>query len=86
MSEGFEHEVGKAYRGEDGIVRWITHRSTRGNLTVKWLEEETNVWYSGGIYRPDEFHFLGTQEVRAPQPGETITLSGVYGTKREESV
>jgi hypothetical protein len=78
-----EIEVGKAYRGTDGLVRWVTHESTRHIYSVLWLDEESSVWYSGGKYRKNEAHYIVGPEDFAPQPGDHYILMGSLGTLRE---
>lgn len=79
-------EVGRAYRCADGIVRWVTHRSTRGYYHLLWLEEERNVWFEGGKMKDGDATFAAFEEAEihsAPRPGEAYTKMGVYGRPRE---
>jgi hypothetical protein len=77
-------EVGKAYRGTDGTVRWVVNKSTRGNYRCLCLDEREGVWVSGGVYRADRFP-LG-EPYPAPRPGETYHRAGVFGDVREFTV
>jgi hypothetical protein len=76
---GSEH-VGKAYRGSDGVVRWVTHQSQRGRLHCLWLDEADSVWFSGASYKPAEMAamVLGPEHP-CPEPGETYKECGVFG-------
>lgn len=71
--------VGKAYRGADGIVRWVTSLSTRGVYSLLWLDEKNNTWWYGGKVRATEWASVDGHEVVAPQPDETYRKYGVFG-------
>lgn len=76
--------VGRAFRCDDGLVRWIIYLSTRrGYFSVLWRDDESEVWHSGGIIRADKWR--GGQEVRAPQPGETYRLVGATGVENQRT-
>lgn len=74
--------IGRAFRGPDGVVRWVHAQSTRGLLHVRWLDESGEVWFSGATLNVKE---MGTEkwplcdEVPAPQPGDTFVLCGALG-------
>ena len=74
-------EVGKAYIGQDDIVRWVTHESTRGRFHCLWLDENAGRWHIGGSYKANEFP-LG-DGYPAPEPNETYLLVGSLGAVRE---
>lgn len=76
-------EVGKAYRGQDGVVRWARNVNRRNSYHLRWLDEERNIWHNGGVAKKDTD--LG-YEVPAPQAGETVTVIGVMGTPYQEVV
>lgn len=79
-------EVGKAYLGRDGVVRWIGHKSKRGYFHCMWLAEEENVWYSGHPFKAgsrEEGCVTEGGEVPAPQGGDTYRLVGPLGHIRE---
>lgn len=76
--------VGRAFRGPDGIVRWVHAQSTRGLLHLRWLDELSGVWFSGGTADPRTLG-LETWPLRdevplAPKMGETFKLCGALGT------
>ena len=77
MSE--DPEVGKGYRGRDGVVRWVTHRSQRGNYHLLWHDEAQDVWHNGGIIKGTLWHRGGLSdqgEAKVPQPGESYQRAG----------
>lgn len=74
-------EVGKAYRGTDGTVRWCIKQSVRGYYECLWWDEAANVWYYGGKYKGEGFP--AGAEVRAPQPGERYIRMGMFGMPDE---
>src|ERR1044071_3800844 len=73
--------VGRAFRGSDGLIRWITHLSTRNYYSLLWLNEADGVWHSGGIVKADKW--AGGSEVAAPQPGESYRIAGATGIVSE---
>lgn len=73
--------VGRAYRCTDGLIRWITGISTRKNYQVLWLREEDGVWMQGGTWPFAQWQ--DSEEVPAPQPGETYKRAGVFSGYRE---
>lgn len=73
--------VGRAFRCDDGIVRWIIARSSRANYRLLWLDEKTGVWFQGGAW--PVVQWVGGEEVPTPRPGETYKLAGVFGGYRE---
>lgn len=78
--------IGKAYRGRDGIVRWVIGRSRRGYYHLRWLNEEEGIWFNGGSIKADhwEQHGLGDLgEAAAPQSGDHYRMAGVMGTVYE---
>jgi hypothetical protein len=70
-------EVGKAYRGADGVLRWVYHRSTRGFFHIRWKDEESGRWNSGGIV--SRANWCGGEVSPAPLPGSAVTLVGATG-------
>ena len=81
-------EVGKAYLGWDGCVRWFTHRSQRGYLHCLWRDAEGR-WHNGGSYLPGRIDFgkmMSGGEVEAPKTGDKIQRMGVYGTVIDDVV
>ena len=73
--------LGKAFRGADGIVRWVLTRSRRRQTyRVLWLDERENVWYFGGTVKVAEWQ--GGEPYPAPQPGDPYQLCGALGTVR----
>lgn len=76
--------VGKAFRGADGLVRWITSLSTRHYYTLLWLDEQSQTWFAGGIVKVSNWE--GGAEVTAPQPGERYRRAGATGLVDECTV
>lgn len=76
-TQEFEGFVGRAFRGTDGLIRWITHFSTRKYFTLLWLDENANVWHNGGIVKAQQWQ--GGDEVAAPQKGDVYQLAGATG-------
>lgn len=76
--------IGRAFRGEDGVIRWVTWASKRQFYHYLWLDEERGYWYEGGYAHVSTWR--AADEVPAPQPGETYTLIGALGTPREMQV
>jgi hypothetical protein len=72
--------VGRAFRCSDGLIRWITHLSTRRYYSLLWLNEAEGVWYSGGIVKANQWE--GGEEVPAPQPGQPYRIAGATGVIR----
>lgn len=72
--------VGQAYRGADGIVRWVTNQDRRGNYRCLWLSEREGVWHNGHSYKQAEFP-LG-DPFPAPEPGESYLRAGPSGFVR----
>lgn len=73
--------LGKAFRGPDGIVRWVQTRSRRRQTyRVLWLDERENVWYFGGTIHVAAWR--GGEPYPAPQPGETYQMCGALGNVR----
>lgn len=73
----FQEVVGRAFRCPDGLIRWITHLSTRNYYSVLWRYEYEDVWHGGGIYKANKWE--GGEEVAAPQPGEPYRMAGATG-------
>ena len=75
--------IGRAFRGPDGVVRWVHAQSTRGLLHVRWLDELSGVWFSGGTVNPwdisSEAWPLRDEVPLAPKMGETFRLCGALG-------
>jgi hypothetical protein len=84
MAQQQDQRVGRAYKGKDGIVRWITDRSRRGKYRLMW-RNDAGQWSFGGTLNADQWpgSWADGEEVPAPQPGETITVVGAMGTKSE---
>lgn len=78
-----ESFVGRAFRGTDGIIRWITHFSTRKYFTVLWLHEKSGTWHSGGIVKAHQWE--GGEEVPAPQKGDVYKIAGATGLISERT-
>jgi hypothetical protein len=79
-----DSNVGRAFRGKDGTVRWITGKSRAGNYQMLWLRSD-GIWTQGGTTLAaswDASVYAG-DEVPAPQPGETYKLAGVFDGYRE---
>jgi len=76
--------VGKAFRCPDGIIRWITHVSSRKYFSCLWFDEEGQNWHNGGIIKTSDWQ--GGEEVAAPQKGETYFLVGATGFISEKTV
>ena len=79
--------VGRAFRGKDGVVRWITGLSTLRNYQLLWLRPD-GTWATGGVTPAASFTasmYFG-DEVVAPQPGETYKLANVFSGYREVKV
>lgn len=76
--------VGRAFRCSDGLIRWITHLSTRGYFSLLWRQDDGDIWYSGGIVKVDKWQ--GGEEVRSPRPGESYKLAGATGVISERTV
>jgi hypothetical protein len=72
--------VGRAFRCSDGLIRWITHLSTRRYYSLLWLNEAEGVWYSGGIVKANRWE--GGEEVPAPQPGQPYRIASATGVIR----
>lgn len=72
--------VGQAYRGADGIVRWVTGKSRRGLYRCLWLNEGEGIWHSGSAYKADAFP-LGDPFL-PPEPGESYLRAGPLGSVR----
>lgn len=76
--------VGRAFRCSDGLIRWITHLSTRNYYSLLWRYESDDVWESGGIIKADQWD--GGAEVAAPKPGEAYKRVGATGVITEYTV
>lgn len=76
--------VGRAFRCSDGLIRWITHLSTRNYYSLLWLNESEGVWFSGGIIKANKWQ--GGEEVVAPKPGEVYKRVGATGVTTEYTV
>lgn len=78
--------IGTTWRSNyDGLVRTVTHISTRGKYHLLWLDEEKDCWHGGGEIEalpPD----AKVNSIAGPKRGETIMLMGAMGTKREKVV
>lgn len=61
--------------------RWVHSQSTRGLLWLRWLDEATDTWFSGGTLKPKDAQTLLSEEVSAPKMGDTFTLCGALGTR-----
>lgn len=82
--EYYQQFVGRAFRGADGLVRWIRNLSVRGYFSVNWLDETRDVWFDGGIYKADRFPL--ENEVPAPRVGDTFKLGGAMGLIEEYTI
>ena len=79
--------VGRAFRGPDGIVRWVHAQSTRGLLHLRWLDELSNTWFAGGGLNPKDAPATLCEEVPlAPKMGDTFMLCGPLGTRTKYRV
>lgn len=76
--------VGKAFRCNDGTIRWAVHLSKRGLLHLLWLDEQENVWYSASKMSPRSFGLIVTEEVDSPK-GKYLRC-GATGVVQEYSV
>lgn len=72
--------IGKAFRDDTGLVRWVVGKSTRGYYQLLWLEEQTGVWHQGGISKTVPQGI----EVSAPQLGDIYKLAGTFDGYREQ--
>lgn len=81
MTESNVHAllVGRAFRCKDGLVRWITHLSTRNNFTLLWLNEEDKVWHMGGTLPAAKWQ--GGEEYPVPAMGEQYDMHGIYSVR-----
>lgn len=70
---------GRAFRLNDGVVRWVAGLSRRGWLHLLWLRESDGVWFEGGRIKPAEFIPMIDGETRAPGPGDTIKIASPMG-------
>lgn len=78
---------GRAWRCRDGVVRWLSNLSTRGVLSIFWLDEERGVWHSGGTLHVDKFDAREyALEVAAPIAGHTIRVAGATGQISERVI
>ena len=71
--------VGKAYRGSDGTIRWITMLSARRNYSLMWLDETSGVWHFGGTLDAYQFAQIDGVICACPQPGEKYRKMGATG-------
>lgn len=74
--------VGAAYRGTDGVVRWL-RSETRWGYYMLWLDTDSHTWYDAGYLRKDReasWHLVLGEEVPAPQPGTVFQRVGPLGT------
>ena len=81
-------EVGKAYRGSDGVVRWITGKTRWGYYNLH-QDESTGIWYAGGYIQHkhwDPIAHAAGGEILAPQPGDCYLRCGPMGTVSEQVV
>jgi hypothetical protein len=78
--------VGKAFRCKDGVVRWVVHRSKRGRLHLRWLDEENQIWHFGSTISEEQFKVQIQHETLAPQPGDVFYLCGILGVVSKERV
>lgn len=79
-------EVGKAYLGRDGLIRWVTYQSTRGYVHLMWYHAETDAWHYGGRVKANQWENGGLSEggeVPAPVAGDTCRFCGSLGFIRE---
>jgi len=79
-----DKNIGRAFRGKDGTVRWIIGKSKARNYQMLWLRPD-GIWTQGGTAPAaswDTSAYTG-DEAPAPQPGETYKLAGVFGGYRE---
>lgn len=82
-------EIGKAYRGRDGLIRWVRSKTVHGRLMLLMLHEESGIWHHGGALSPESWQRAGLSdggEVPAPQPGETIRRMGTLGRPYAETL
>lgn len=73
--------VGRAFRGPDGIIRWIMYLSSRKYYFCRWFDESGGVWHNGGSIKTTDWQ--GGEEVPAPRKGETYLLVGSTGLVSE---
>lgn len=79
--------TGKAFRGRDGLVRWLHWLSKNGNYSMRWLDEQTGIWHIGGHCKRQHWdEMYGGDDVShlLPVPGTSFRLMGILGTVREE--
>lgn len=81
----YADRVGHAYRGKDGLVRWITWMSKNNNYSMSWLDEKTGIWHDGGHAKASKWvgSMYDGPEVPAPQPGEKYHRLNVFGNMLE---
>ena len=76
--------IGRAFRGPDGVVRWVHAQSTRGLLHLRWLNETSGVWFAGGTIIPRDMTSekwpLRDEVPLAPKMGDVFKLCGALGT------
>ena len=79
-----DNNVGRAFRGKDGTVRWITGKSKAKNYQMLWMRDD-GVWTQGGTCPAEAWAVsaYAGDEVPAPQPGEIYKLAGVFCGYRE---
>lgn len=75
-----DFNIGKAFRDDTGLVRWIIGKSNRNYYQLLWLDETTGVWNQGGISKT----IPQGEEVPAPQPGNIYKLAGTFNGYREQ--
>ena len=85
MIDQEQARVGKAYRGKDGLIRWITGVSTRRYYQLLWREEADTIWQFGGIAIAKEWpgSIADGVELPAPQMGDTYLKATALGGVRE---
>jgi len=84
-SDRGEALIGRAFKGPDGVVRWVTGISTRGYLQILWWSEESAAWHTGAICKLDRWP--GGEEVdMVPKPGEMYRRMGALGAPYERTM
>lgn len=79
--------AGTAWRCKDGLVRWFTHESTRGHLSILWLDEASGIWHHGGTVQAARWLDTGPfEQVKAPGAGECIRVAGATGIVSERTL
>lgn len=75
---------GAAYLCNDGLIRWVTHISSRGLHHVSWRNVGSGDWHYGGKFKRNDLQSIVMGEVQSPQAGDEVAFIGPTGfqTKR----